>query len=582
MGNNSGAQDSQDKDSQDKIKVAILASFTLNNFPKVMEKLCFQENLPAEIRLYTSYNFGVQELSHPESGLSQYQPGILFYFLDFKSYFPDYLELLRKSRAQKEELIGEKICYLRELLSNFSQRHPRTFIIVHNFEVPLYSPLGIIDHKEEMGLRSFVRRMNGELEEAFRGNKNVLIFDYDLFLSAQGKKNSFDSRLYYLADMKLHPDYYPALAEQYFTYLAAIRRKPKKCLVLDLDNTLWGGVVGEEGLDNLKLGLTPPGNAFLEFQKVILSLFHKGVILAINSKNNPDDALEVLRRHPYMLLREEHFSAMRLNWLDKAANLKEIAEELNIGTDSLVFVDDDQLNRLLVKELLPEVTVVGLPGDPSLYAETLMNLKEFNSLQLTEVDKARGKMYAEERQRKEMRKEFKNPADFLRSLEMKVEIKLADSFTIPRISQLTNRTNQFNLTARRYSEAEIEEFSRSSRYYVCSIRSWDKLGENGIVGVAILRMAGETVLIDSFLMSCRILGRSIEEVLLVHLLKKARERGAKKVIGEYIPTGKNIQTRDFYKAHGFALYEEKESSILWSLDLENDHPAYPDYLEVKD
>ncbi len=563
-----------------KTKIAILSSFTLNNFPSQLENVCTKNNLPVDVKLYTSYNLGAQELGNPDSLFSSFNPDMFFYFLDFKSYFPDYLDFVGKSKDEKEMIINEKINYLYQLINNFLKRNDDTFCLLHNFEVPSYSPLGIIDNKDEMGLREFVRQVNQKLESSFRKNENVVVLDYDLFLSNKGKENSYDPRLYFLADMKLHHDLFPALAEYYWKYIRTIKIKPKKCLVLDLDNTLWGGIIGEDGIDNIKLGPTPPGNTFLEFQRLILSLFHKGIVLAINSKNNPGDALEVLRKHPDMVLREEHFSAMRINWQDKATNIKEIAAELNIGTDSMVFIDDDKLNRMLVKSILPEVTVVDLPEDFSLYPKTLMELDIFNSLQLTAEDKSRGRLYAEERQRREFKSTFADHKDFLRSLEMQVEIKPAESFTIPRISQLTNRTNQFNLTTRRYTETDIKKMTESSDYYVCSIKSKDKLGDNGVVGVAILRIINEEAYIDTFLMSCRILGRSIEEALLIHIINKTKELGVKSLIGEYIPSKKNIQTKDFYKSRGFSAYGQKGELELWSTRIERCNFDYPDYITI--
>ena len=567
-------------DKTNKTRIAVLSSFTLNNFPSQLNEVCSKNNFQSEVKLYTSYNLGAQELTNPDSLFSSFNPDIFFYFLDFYSYFNDYLDIVRKTKNEKEEIINDKIDYITELINNYLARNSKSFCIIHNFEIPSYSPLGVIDNKDEMGLKEFVRKVNNQLESSFRNNNNVLVLDYDSFLSIEGKKNSYDPRLYFLADMKLHHDLFPALAEYYWKYIRAIKIKPKKCLVLDLDNTLWGGIIGEDGIDNIKLGHTPPGNTFLEFQKLILSLFHKGVILTINSKNNPDDALEVLRKHPDMVLREEHFSAMRINWQDKATNIKEIAEELNIGTDSMVFLDDDKLNRMLVRSVLPEVTVIDLPEDFSLYPKTLMELDIFNSLQLTAVDKSRGRLYADERKRRELKETFTDHKDFLRSLEVSVEIKPAESFTIPRISQLTNRTNQFNLTTKRYTEADIKMMAESSDYYVCSIKSKDKLGDNGVVGVAIMKIVNEEAYIDTFLMSCRILGRSIEEALLIHIINKSKELGIKSLIGEYIPSKKNMQTKDFYKSRGFSFHNQRDNSELWLINPGECNFDYPDYINL--
>ena len=565
---------------RNKLKIALVSSFTLDNFSKVLVNSCSRENLSIEMKYRTSYNLGVPELANIASDISAFNPQILFFFIDLKTFIPHHLRILWKSKEEKENIINEKAAFLKELAQMFVKSHPNTIIVIHNFEVPSYSPLGILDNKEDLGMKTIVRELNHQLEKQFKNEKSIFVFDYDAFLSAHGKKNSCDQRLHYIADMKLHSELFPFLADEYLSYIKALAAKPRKCIVLDLDNTLWGGIIGEDGFDKIKLGPTPPGNAFVEFQEVLLSLFHRGIILAVNSKNNPEDVLQVLRDHPHMVLREQHFSALRINWQDKAANIKEIADELNIGTDSMVFIDDDKHNCLLVKSALPEVLTILLPDDPSLYVETLTQLNEFNTFQLTEEDALRSKSYAEERQRRKLREQFSDAHDFLRNLHMKATIKQADNFTIPRISQLTNRTNQFNLTTRRYSEADISQFHNDPAYYVCSIQAEDKLGDSGIVGAAIMKYGHDSAVIDTFLMSCRVLGRQIETVLLHHLLEQAKSSGVTQVIGEYIPTTKNAQTKDFYKDHGFSFHRDEQSSSLWHLDLTEYAASCPDFIEI--
>src|SRR3989338_435957 len=522
---------------RNKLKIALVSSFTLDNFSKVLVNSCSRENLSIEMKYRTSYNLGVPELANIASDISAFNPQILFFFIDLKTFIPHHLRILWKSKEEKENIINEKAAFLKEIEQMFVKSHPNTIIVIHNFEVPSYSPLGILDNKEDLGMKTIVRELNHQLEKQFKNEKSIFVFDYDAFLSAHGKKNSCDQRLHYIADMKLHSELFPFLADEYLSYIKALAAKPRKCIVLDLDNTLWGGIIGE-------------------------------------------DVLEVLRDHPHMVLREQHFSALRINWQDKAANIKEIADELNIGTDSMVFIDDDKHNCLLVKSALPEVLTILLPDDPSLYVETLTQLNEFNTFQLTEEDALRSKSYAEERQRRKLREQFSDAHDFLRNLHMKATIKQADNFTIPRISQLTNRTNQFNLTTRRYSEADISQFHNDPAYYVCSIQAEDKLGDSGIVGAAIMKYGHDSAVIDTFLMSCRVLGRQIETVLLHHLLEQAKSSGVTQVIGEYIPTTKNAQTKDFYKDHGFSFHRDEQSSSLWHLDLTEYAASCPDFIEI--
>jgi len=368
----------------EKMKIAVVSTFTLHKLRQVLEDECKRENIDVQAKVYTSYNWCADEIGNKVSDLNQFQPEMLILFIDLKAFIPDYLHLVTKSDEEKIRIIAEKSNYMKELAMTFLKNNPKSILIVHNLEIPMFSPLGILDKKVKLGLKECIQQLNKRIEEELRSANNTYIFDYDGFLSKQGKKMSFDPRFYYIADMKLHEKMLPELAKEYMGYIKPVKSIFRKCIVVDLDNTLWGGIIGEDGFDKIKLGPSPPGNAFVEFQRILLSLFEKGIILAINSKNNFEEALKVIREHPHMVLREEHFSAIRINWQDKATNMREIAEELNIGTESIVFIDDDKLNRLLIKTAFPEVLVIDLPDDHAFYPEAIMELNDFNTLQLTE------------------------------------------------------------------------------------------------------------------------------------------------------------------------------------------------------
>ena len=358
------------------------------------------------------------------------------------------------------------------------------------------------------------------------------------------------------------------------SYVKAFLGKSKKCIVLDLDNTLWGGVVGEDGLDGIKLGSTPPGNAFVEFQKRLLALHQRGIILAINSKNNFDDAMHVIKNHPSMILREDHFASIKINWIDKVSNLKEIATELNIGLDSMVFFDDDPINREFVKMNIPQVHTVDIDDDPAMYAQILMQLNEFDLLQITEDDSKRGSMYLEEKNRKNLM-ESTTLDDFLKQLEIKTKIKKVDQFSLPRISQLSLKTNQFNLTTKRYQEEDILKFSQDEKILVYGAEVKDKFGDNGITGVYIIKKHNnEEWFIDTFLLSCRVIGRRIEDALMANILKQAKQEGVKRVKAQFIPTQKNHPASNFLPSYGFTLEGD-----YWVFSLENEI-KYPENMEV--
>lgn len=323
----------------------------------------------------------------------------------------------------------------------------------------------------------------------------------------------------------------------------------KKCLVLDLDNTLWGGVVGEDGIDNLRLSLTPPGNGFLAFQQAILDQYNRGVMLAINSRNNPEDALLVLRTHPNMILKEQHFSAMRINWNDKAQNLQELSQELNIGLDAMVFLDDDPANRALVRALLPEVETPDLPENPMEFARFLHAQTYFPTEAITDEDKMRGNLYVTERLRKEQEKQFVNKEDFLESLKLELVCSENGNSVVPRLSQLTEKTNQFNTHKRPLTEDEVRSYIASSKYHVFHGRLSDVFGDYGIVTFALVEDRGKEWYIDQLLMSCRVFGRGVEEAFLAYLADRAKHAGAERLTIAFAETPKNMPAKTFVDSY---------------------------------
>ena len=319
----------------------------------------------------------------------------------------------------------------------------------------------------------------------------------------------------------------------------------KKCIVLDLDNTLWGGVVGEDGINGIALSLTPPGNSFVAFQQALLDHYNRGILLAINSRNNPEDALEVIRTHPNMILKENHFVVSRINWNDKAENLKEIAKELNIGLDSLVFLDDDPTNRELVRTLVPEVETPDLPTNPKEYVRFLNSLDYFSSDAITDEDKMRGNLYVTERLRREEEKIYKNKENFLKSLDLELFVSEDNDSNISRLSQLTEKTNQFNTFKKPFSEKEIKKFIKSPKYSVFYARLQDKFGDHGIITFALVEKNKEHWNISSLLLSCRVFGRSVEDAIFGVILKRAKESGVTRLTLDFKETEKNFPAMEF-------------------------------------
>lgn len=319
----------------------------------------------------------------------------------------------------------------------------------------------------------------------------------------------------------------------------------KKCIVLDLDNTLWGGVIGEDGMEGISLSVSSPGSHFVAFQQALLDLYERGIILAINSQNNPEDALEVIRTHPNMILKEQHFAATRINWNDKVQNLKELAAELNIGLDAMVFLDDSPTNRSAVREFLPQVETPELPADPQLYTKFLHSLPYFESSTTTDEDKMRGNLYVTERLRRESEKEFANREDFLRSLDIELQVFEDNDVALPRLAQLTEKTNQFNTNKQPMSMEEIAGYITSPKYAVFYASARDRFGDHGIIAFALVRKEGKEWNLESLLMSCRVFGRGIEDAFVHKIAERAGGVGVETMRVAFTPTEKNKPAKDF-------------------------------------
>jgi FkbH-like protein len=396
-----------------------------------------------------------------------------------------------------------------------------------------------------------VRALNQNIKNELGHEPKIYLHDLNSFVTKFGENNVFDYKQFFYGDVKISLDYIPYLAEEFMGYVKAVLGLNKKCIVLDLDNTLWGGIVGEDGFEGIKLGDDPIGRAYVEFQRHILALNQRGIILAINSKNNFDDAIEIIRKHPNMILKEDNFASFRINWNDKVVNMKEIAEELNIGLDSIVFFDDDPINRDYMRSAFPQVLTIEL-SDSSSYSQILKSMNDFQVAKITNEDIKRSKMYLDQRKRTELQKQVGNLEDFLKQLNISAKIKKADQYTIPRISQLTLKTNQFNLTTRRYQEEDIRKFVSDDKKIVECAQIKDKFGDNGITGVYIVNKENKQEwLIDTFLLSCRVMGRGIEEALLGQIIERAKMEGIKKVKAQYIKTMKNKPAENFLSDFGF-------------------------------
>jgi FkbH-like protein len=445
----------------------------------------------------------------------------------------------------------------------------RALLIIHNFLIPAHTTRGILENKRSGGACRTISELNHGLDDMFQDNHQVFVLDYDHLAGVFGKDRLRDQRKFYLADMEWSDEFVSMLSNAYLGYIKPAKGILRKCIVTDLDGTLWGGILGENGFDGIQLDVQHYGRQFRDFQRLLYDLHRRGVILAINSKNNFDEAIMVIREHPYMILREKHFAAMKINWVDKVTNMREIAKDLNIGLDSMVFLDNDPAERFYMRQALPQVLTVELPSDPALYYGTIERLNDFNALGLTEEDLRRGELYATEFARSRLLGESSSIEEFLANLKMTLIIRVADKSSLSRVAQLLQRTNQFNLTTRRYTEAEIADLLASPDYIIYTLRVLDIFGDNGLVGVIVLRTSdGPVWNIDNFLLSCRVLGRRVETCFLYALVELMQKRGVQLITGEFIVTKKNEVAKGFYPQHGFTLVNDQDGVSRWELGLE--------------
>jgi FkbH-like protein len=382
-----------------------------------------------------------------------------------------------------------------------------------------------------------------------------------------GRNHWFDDRYWHVAKQAVALDALPLLARHTIAVLAASLGMSRKCLVLDLDGTLWGGVIGEDGLGGITLGGGPAGESYVAFQEYLLQLKGKGVILAVASKNNEEDARLPFEQHPDMRIKLDDISAFVANWEDKPANLRAIARSLNIGLDALVLVDDNPAERQLVRQELPEVDVVVLPREPSRYVRVLAEHVRLETVSLTEEDRQRTEQYRARAQVDQLAKSATNLDDFYLGLKMEALVAPFDDVTLPRLAQLIGKTNQFNTTSRRYSIAQLQGFMADPDCVHCCLRLRDRFADHGLVSVLIAWRRDETLEIDTLLMSCRVIGRTVEAQMLKHLCSEAQQLGCTQIRGSYVPTDKNALVRELYSRFGFSLIGAENGMTTWEYNL---------------
>ena len=558
-------------------KAWFLRSFTIEPIFPLLRAAALLEGLNLDVRA-GDFNTYAQEILDSGSAMYAFQPDVVFVAIQTRDLFPDLREKTTVGRAESlSRKVSQTMADLQDWLTVLRSRTAAT-IVVFDFAIPDLIPGGMFGAQAELDATSLIASANQTLRSIVGSMVGAYVMPISRVVDRVGQGKFYDERKWLMARMPFSAEALWPVAHACLRILLPATGRVRKAIVVDLDNTMWGGIVGEDGADGLKLGSEYPGAAFSAFQRVLLECYERGIILAIASKNNEQDAMEVLSAHPDMLLRPSHFAATQINWNPKPVNLRNIAAALNIGTDSLTFIDDNPVERDEMRQQLPEVLVVDLPADPMGYAEAVRNLAVLERLRVSAEDLDRGRQYEEQRQREDLHRASGSIEDFYRSLAMQVAVKPIAPATVSRASQLTQKTNQFNRTTRRYDESRVAAMlnDESWRTYTCSVR--DRFGDNGLVGVALVRISPKIWDIDTFLLSCRVIGRTVETGLLAKIAGAARAAGAEQLTGKFVSTAKNAPAQAFYQSHGFRLAGEDGAESNWTLDLAASTPVWPDWL----
>jgi FkbH-like protein len=565
------------------LRVALLASVTLDPLVPYLEVEAARAGFAAAVYV-GPFNAVQQALLDPDSGCQAHRPDVVIVACRLEELAPQLVSTHAELAADDVRRLGQDaVAALVAAVESFRQRSSAA-IVVQNFPLPMFLQEGLHDASRATGQSQVVRDLNTRLREAVDRLPAVYVADVEGLCAQLGYRHCFDAKMWYLARAPFAGALLPELARLHIRFAAALAARRKKCLVVDLDNTLWGGVIGEDGLSGILLGQTFPGNVFCDVQRALKQLSRRGILLAINSKNNEADVREVFTTHPEMVLRLEDFAAWRINWQPKPDNIRELAEELNIGLDSFVFLDDHPAECERMRHELPEVLTwaagddSGRP-DPLGVLQRLYTTNVFDRLSVTIEDQQRQQMYRQQAARRQAAAAASSLEEFLAGLAQQVEIRPLDEFTRPRVAELLQKTNQFNLTTRRHSAARLHELQAEPGTAVFSLRAVDKFGDNGIVGAAIIRSSGEIAALDSLLLSCRVIGRGIETALLSELVDWARQQGARWLDGEFVPTSKNAPAAELLPRHGFVrLRDDGVEGSQWRLDLREVPFTWPAYI----
>jgi FkbH-like protein len=529
-------------------------------------------NLGINFEIYEAgHNQIEREILDPSSDMYNFKPEFIILFHSSQKL----QHLFYQSNEAEKKLFAETHIKKVEKLYQYLCSKLSSRIIYYNFQEINDGIYGNYSNKTEMSFIYQIRKINFGLMNKAIELKNLFINDICALQSQYGSDLSYDPKLYINGDITFSIDFLPIVAKNTADIINTSTGKEKKCLILDLDNILWGGLIGDDGIEKIQIGHLGIGKAFSDFQYWIKQLKERGIILAVCSKNSESTAKIVFENHPEMILRLDDIAIFIANWNNKIDNIKHIQSVLNIGYDSMVFLDDTPFERNFVSSHFPEITVPELPEDPAEYLLYLQKLNLFETCSLTEEDLQRTKKYQEEANRSAAITNFSSADEFLENIDMVAEIKEFDPYTIPRVAQLIQRSNQFNLRTIRHSEEAIAEMGLSKDYFTFSISLSDKFGNYGLSAAVILKKETDCLFIDTWVMSCRVLKRGMEDLILNHIMNITSREGYNKIKGDYIATEKNMIVKDLYEDLGF--YTEGD---LWILKPEGSK-ARSHYIKIK-
>ena len=546
-----------------KLKLGIISSSTTDFLKSSLIVTALRYNIKLEIYI-SNYNQISQLAFNNKSVFRDLNLDFVLLFIDTKS-LENFVNFDNKKNPKKN--VDDFINFLNSIVLNLNKKTGAEIILSNFSQIP-DSIFGSFEKKLPSSKTWFINNVNQKLNQIEYNFLHIL--DIDILSSTIGLENWYNHKLWFMAKIPFDLNYVPIFSEYILRILGNKLGNSKRCLICDLDNTLWGGVIGDDGLDGILIGNGDPvSEAHLDLQKIILEIRNRGIVLAICSKNNEKNALLPFTKHPEMILKEKHFAIIQANWTDKASNIRLIAKSLSLGLESMVFLDDNPVERAQVRQELPEVAVPELPNDPSLFAKTLLSAGYFETVSFSEEDKKRAKSYEDNSKRLKLLKTSSNINKFLKDLDMKISFENFDKLGRSRVTQLINKSNQFNLTTKRYSENKIEELEKNKNFFTRQIRLKDKYGDNGMICVVICEKQNQKWIIDTWLMSCRVLGRKVELATLSNLIYSAKKFKIKEIIGKYISTNRNSLVKNHYKDLGFKLKSKKNKVELWKINTDN-------------